>query len=171
MQINITRATIGDVAVLKDLCTTTFIDTYAEHNTEADMQEYLSRHFTTERLSAQLQEEDCFFYFAEYNGEKIGYIKLNTGVKQTEHAEMKALEIERIYVLKAYQGVKAGHALIEKAMAAGADIRAPYVWLGVWEKNSKAITFYERHGFVAFDTHIFVLGEDQQKDILMKKSV
>ena len=46
--------------------------------------------------------------------------------------------------------------------------QAHYVWLGVWEKNERAIAFYRKNGFVAFDTHIFKLGDDEQTDILMK---
>lgn len=43
--------------------------------------------------------------------------------------------------------------------------------LGVWEHNHRALRFYEKNGFIAFGTHIFQLGNDQQTDILMKKSV
>jgi len=43
------------------------------------------------------------------------------------------------------------------------------VWLGVWEENPRAIKFYKKNGFVEFDKHTFVLGEDEQTDILMKK--
>jgi len=46
--------------------------------------------------------------------------------------------------------------------------KVKYIWLGVWEKNQKAIDFYEKNGFVSFDKHIFVLGDDKQTDIMMK---
>jgi ribosomal protein S18 acetylase RimI-like enzyme len=45
------------------------------------------------------------------------------------------------------------------------------VWLGVWEKNLRAISFYEKNGFIAFDQHIFQLGDDRQTDIMMKKLI
>lgn len=48
------------------------------------------------------------------------------------------------------------------------DIKADYVWLGVWEENPRAISFYRKNSFVEFDKHIFVLGDDEQTDILMK---
>ena len=48
------------------------------------------------------------------------------------------------------------------------DRKADYVWLGVWEDNPRAISFYRKNGFVEFDKHIFVLGDDEQTDILMK---
>ncbi|WP_221405412.1 N-acetyltransferase [Flexibacter flexilis] len=43
-----------------------------------------------------------------------------------------------------------------------------YVWLGVWEQNAKAIRFYEKNSFVAFDKHIFILGDEAQTDIMMQ---
>ena len=45
------------------------------------------------------------------------------------------------------------------------------VWLGVWEHNPKAIEFYKRCGFEVFDKHIFVLGNDPQNDLLMRKQI
>ena len=48
---------------------------------------------------------------------------------------------------------------------------AEYVWLGVWEKNPRAIKFYEKNGFVPFDKHIFKLGNDKQTDIMMKLKI
>ena len=51
------------------------------------------------------------------------------------------------------------------------ELNAEYVWLGVWEENTRAIGFYERQGFVAFDKHIFRLGQDEQTDIMMKRPV
>ena len=43
-----------------------------------------------------------------------------------------------------------------------------YIWLSLWVKNLKAIRFYEKNGFVAFGTHLFKLGDDEQTDIMMK---
>jgi ribosomal protein S18 acetylase RimI-like enzyme len=53
-------------------------------------------------------------------------------------------------------------------MQVAKDINATHVWLGVWEKNPKAIRFYKKNGFVEFDKHIFKLGTDEQTDIMMK---
>jgi ribosomal protein S18 acetylase RimI-like enzyme len=48
-------------------------------------------------------------------------------------------------------------------------LHSAYVWLGVWEKNARAIRFYEKNGFVAFDKHLFKLGDEEQTDIMMKR--
>ena len=101
----------------------------------------------------------------------MGYLKLNTARAQTEPQAANALEIERIYVLGSYHGGGVGQALYHHAMSVAEDRKASYVWLGVWEHNHRALRFYEKNGFIAFGTHIFQLGNDQQTDILMQKSV
>jgi ribosomal protein S18 acetylase RimI-like enzyme len=45
------------------------------------------------------------------------------------------------------------------------------IWLGVWEKNHNAIGFYTKNGFITFDKHLFLLGDDQQTDLLMKLEI
>jgi ribosomal protein S18 acetylase RimI-like enzyme len=49
------------------------------------------------------------------------------------------------------------------------EVSAKYVWLGVWEENSRAINFYKKNGFIEFDKHIFKLGDAEQTDIMMRK--
>ncbi|MEP6931970.1 MAG: GNAT family N-acetyltransferase, partial [Flavobacterium sp.] len=96
------------------------------------------------------------------------YLKLNFGASQTELKDSKALEIERIYVPKEYHGQKVGQVLYEKAILVAKQKDVDYVWLGVWEENHRALSFYKKNGFVEFDKHIFRLGNDEQTDIMMK---
>ena len=98
----------------------------------------------------------------------MGYLKLNFGDSQTELKDQKALEIERIYVLKEFHGKKVGQLLFEKALKIAEEKKVDYVWLGVWEENLRAINFYKKNGFEEFDKHIFKLGNDEQTDIMMK---
>lgn len=72
-------------------------------------------------------------------------------------------------MVKEYHGKKVGQLLYEKAIQVGLALGASYVWLGVWEKNLRAISFYRKNGFVEFDKHIFRLGNDEQTDIMMKR--
>ncbi|MEY2586230.1 MAG: hypothetical protein RLY11_79 [Bacteroidota bacterium] len=74
-------------------------------------------------------------------------------------------------MLKAYQGRQIGQVLYEKALAVANELQVRYVWLGVWERNERAIQFYTKNGFVEFGQHIFTLGEDEQVDKLMKKNI
>lgn len=167
----ITSLTVSDVSILRGIARDTFIETFSEANKAEDMERYLTENFSEEQLARELSNPNSFFYVAEVNGHVVGYLKLNTARAQTEPQAADALEIERIYVLGSYHGGGVGQALYHHAMSVAEDRKASYVWLGVWEHNHRALRFYAKNGFIAFGTHIFQLGNDQQTDILMKKSV
>jgi diamine N-acetyltransferase len=166
--INIQRLSITDVEQLQLIGRQTFFETFSNGNTQQNMGKYLEEGFSTDKLSDELADQSSQFYFAELDNKVIGYLKLNFGSSQTELKAKKALEIERIYVLKEFQGKKVGQLLFDKAIQVANQKNAEYVWLGVWEENPKAIAFYKKNGFIEFDKHIFKLGDDLQTDIMMK---
>jgi ribosomal protein S18 acetylase RimI-like enzyme len=167
-QVHIKIVTIDDLTALQAIGRQTFIETFSESNSADNMAKYIETGFTIEKLSEELVQENAAFYFALEGEAIIGYLKLNWGSSQTELKDQKSLEIERIYVLKAYQGKKIGQLLYEQAIQIAKEKNANYIWLGVWEENHRAIQFYKKNGFVAFDKHIFQLGDDAQTDIMMK---
>ena len=166
--IHIIKVTTGDVDRLQQISRQTFYETFSAVNTAENMKKYLEEEFSVEKLTAECNNPESFFYFATLGGTIIGYLKLNVGRSQTEIKDDNAIEIERIYVLKEFHGKKVGQLLYEKAIQIAQQANAGYVWLGVWEKNMRAINFYTKNGFVPFDKHIFRLGNDVQTDIMMK---
>lgn len=169
--IEIKKVTSNDIQLLQEIGRKTFFETFAASNTQENMEKYLEEGFSQEKLTEELDNIYSAFYFAINSGSVVGYLKLNFGISQTELQDSSSLEIERIYVLQEYHGKKVGQALYEKAMHVAEDKKVNYVWLGGWEENPRAIRFYEKNGFVAFDKHIFKLGEDEQTDIMMKKNL
>lgn len=167
----IRNVNIQDIEKLKGIGKRTFTETFSSDNSEENITEYLDNGFSTEKLKTELIDKNAEFYFAELKGRVIGYLKVNSGQSQTEIKDKNYLEIERIYVLKEYHGKKVGQLLYEKAIKIAKSKNAEYVWLGVWEKNPRAIKFYEKNGFVPFDKHIFKLGNDKQTDIMMKLKI
>lgn len=159
---------IQDIEQLQAIGRQTFAETFAESNSAEDMAKYLEEAYAHDKLSAELADPNSEFYLASLEQEVIGYLKLNFGNAQTELKDNKALEIERIYVAKAFHGKKLGQLLYDKAIEVAKEKMVDYVWLGVWEENHRAIQFYTKNGFVAFDKHVFVLGNDAQTDIMMK---
>lgn len=166
--IQIEKATLEDTARLQEISRKTFKEAFAAVNTEQNMARYLEENLSFAKLSLELEDDNSAFYFASFDNKTIGYIKLNFGASQSDLRDPFATEIERIYILKAYQGKNIGQLLFEKALEIARKNCHQYIWLGVWEENKAAIRFYERNGFVAFDTHFFMLGNDEQTDILMK---
>jgi ribosomal protein S18 acetylase RimI-like enzyme len=167
--LEIVRAHMDDLEGLQAIGRATFRETFSVNNSEESMAKYLKEGFSSERLSTELNNPGSQFYLARIGKSVIGYLKLNTGQAQTELQEAEGLEIERIYVLKQHHGMKVGQVLYEKAIAVAREMNLGYVWLGVWEENPRAINFYSKNGFVAFDKHVFKLGDEEQTDIMMKK--
>lgn len=166
--IEIKKVTINDLDQLQKIGRQTFYETFASGNTEKNMNKYLDESFSVAKLTTELTDNNAEFYFAALDKNVIGYLKINFGQSQTELQDDKALEIERIYVLKEYHGKNIGQLLYNKALNIARQKNANYVWLGVWEENPRAINFYKKNGFVEFDKHIFKLGNDEQTDIMMK---
>ena len=161
----------SDINELLELSKQTFEETYARSNTKENMENYLSNNFSKEKLSEEINNPNSEFFFAKTKNKTIGYLKINSGDAQTDLKDSKSVEIERIYVLKEFHGMKAGQILLEKAIEIAKDFHADYIWLGVWERNNRAINFYTKNGFVQFGKHSFKLGDDEQMDILMKLSL
>lgn len=159
---------LNEIDQLQQIGRKTFDETFSEFNSKENLETYLNEGFSYEKLTAELTNIDSEFYFATLENEVIGYLKVNFGNSQTELKDDKALEIERIYVIKEFHGKKVGQLLYDKAIAIAKEKNAEYVWLGVWEKNLRALSFYRKNGFVEFDKHIFKLGDDEQTDLMLK---
>ncbi|WP_296684077.1 GNAT family N-acetyltransferase [Flavobacterium sp.] len=170
-RIEITKISLEQLVQLQEIGRLTFAETFSSTNSEENMKTYLEEGFSIEKLTAELQNPASEFYFATLNEVVIGYLKINFGQAQTEVQEGNSLEIERIYVLQDFHGKKVGQLLYEKAIQIAKNKKVAFVWLGVWEENHRAIQFYTKNGFVAFDQHIFRLGDDEQTDIMMKLKI
>ncbi|PKB15183.1 GNAT family N-acetyltransferase [Flavobacterium sp. 5] len=166
--IKIIKVTPNEISELQKISKQTFSETFASSNSEENMTQYLEEGLSIEKLTSELNDKNAEFYFATLDNAIIGYLKLNFGDSQTELKDDKALEIERIYVIKDFHGKKVGQILYDKAIELAKHQNADYVWLGVWEENQRAISFYKKNGFIEFDKHIFKLGDDEQTDIMMK---
>lgn len=164
----IRECTFNDIDKIRGIGQKTFKETYAGNNTEEDMKNYLEKNFSVSKIKEELQNPESKFFIVEAKDQELAYMKLNVGTAQTEQDYNNSLEVERIYVSKEYKNMHLASQLIKRAIAFGKDLDLDYIWLGVWENNTKAIGFYEKMGFQKFGSHVFVLGNDEQTDYLMK---
>ncbi|MDD2305219.1 MAG: GNAT family N-acetyltransferase [Prolixibacteraceae bacterium] len=169
--IEIERVTLAHIEQLQQIGRQTFIETFSEINTEENMTKYLDESFNISRLTTEIQNMNSEFYFALIDAKVVGYLKINRGDAQTELKNDNTLELERIYVLNEFHGKKVGQVLFNKAFQIAEQSKVDYLWLGVWEENHKALKFYSKNGFTAFNKHMFVLGDSIQTDIMMKLQI
>lgn len=171
MNLTIRECTMGDVLKLREISCQTFKDTFEPYNTETDMKAYLEHAYNIEKLSNELSNNDSVFYFV-YGDERLaGYLKVNEFNAQSDIKDSHALEIERIYISKEFQGKGVGSILMNKAIEIANNNAKSFIWLGVWENNEKALSFYKKNGFYKIGEHSFFMGDDEQTDFIMRKDL
>jgi|SRR5215203_4885970 len=176
MTIKIRPAAAGDAPALSRLGATTFRETFESENTREDMERYLAEAFTPERQAGEIADPAGTVLLAERCGESggaelVGYAHLISGPVPEAVRSPAPLEIKRIYVARAWQGRGVAQALMDAAIDAARGRGAQTLWLGVWERNPRAVAFYVKYGFARVGEHTFVLGADTQTDWLFTRPV
>ncbi|MBM7643411.1 GNAT family N-acetyltransferase [Streptococcus loxodontisalivarius] len=170
--ITLEKITAQDVSLLRDLAIETFTETFAHDNTAEQLQDYYASAYSLETMSAELEDPESLQFFVRVDGKVAGFLKVNWGQAQTEQELEDSFEIQRIYVLQAYQGLGLGKKLFEYALQLAQEKGFKWAWLGVWERNFKAQNFYAKYGFEKFAEHAFPVSEDKvDLDWLLKKSL
>lgn len=168
-EIKIREATIADAVLIADLSRQTFYDTFAAENTKADMDKFMSEMFTRDKLIEEVGTPGNTFLLAFQDDEAVGYARLREATDPMLLESGAAIEIARIYAVQKSIGKGVGSALMQQCIDIARQKEARVIWLGVFEKNVRAIAFYTKWGFEKFSEHVFMLGDDAQTDWLMKK--
>lgn len=171
MNLKLKKCALDDLDVLADISRQTFIDAFEKDNNPDDFKAYVDAAFCKPQIKTELLNPDSQFYFFFFNNQLAGYFKINENDSQAEPFGKDALELSRIYVLKPFQGKKLGTHILQEIISITKSMKKTWLWLGVWQLNTNAVRFYERHGFTKFDTHSFYIGNDRQTDWLMRLDV
>jgi len=169
--ITIRIAVANDAELIAELSRKTFYDSFAAYNTKEDMDMFMNEQFTKAALVQEVSAENNIFLLA-YNGDvPVGYVRLRENNIPPTLGTNRAIEIARIYAVQNSIGKGVGTAMMRKCVDIALEKDYHTIWLGVWEHNQRAIDFYIRWGFEKFAEHDFILGNDVQKDWLMKKMI
>ena len=147
MSIHLQKITKNNVQDLQEVSIQTFTETFKDNNSEKSLNDYLNTAYELTKLEKELENPHSEFYFAYFNNELAGYLKININDAQTKKMGENALEVERIYIKKSFKRRGIGRHLIETAEQLAKKYQKNLMWLGVWEYNPKAIAFYETLGF------------------------
>lgn len=171
MTIIIKKCTLEDSRKLQEISYETFNETFKHQNSPENINAYLERAFNLKQLEQELSNISSQFFFVYINNEVAGYLKVNTNEAQSEEMGDESLEIERIYIKNKFQKHGLGKYLLHKAMEIAMESNKKKIWLGVWEKNQNAIAFYKKMGFVQTGAHSFYMGDEEQMDFIMTKTL
>ena len=168
----IRRGEEGDAAVIAEFAARTFHDAFAADNRPEDMAAYMLIAFGLEQQRAELTDPGHTYLLAERDGRLAGYALVRADSETPECVELRpSVEVVRFYVDRPWHGQGVAAALMAACEAEARSRNARGMWLGVWERNHRAIGFYTKCGFRDVGSHEFVLGSDVQRDRVMERGI
>lgn len=171
MEVTLRKCGPADLEALRRIARETYDETFRSMNRPEVMDAYLEEAFAPARLAAELANPASEFWFLFLGGDLVGYLKVNDAPAQSDLNDPRTLEVERIYVRRAYKGKGLGTTLLRHAEALARARGKAAIWLGVWEKNAAAIAFYGTLGFRRTGGHSFRMGDELQSDLIMSREV
>lgn len=165
------RAVPADAASLARFAARAFSDTFATQNTPEDMAAYVDEAFGEAQQRAELTDPQCTVFLAERDGEIVGYVMLRDGPAPDCVPDTSTIEIARLYAGQRWIGAGIGALLMQRCLVEAAARGRRTIWLGVWERNVRAIGFYQRWHFSIVGSQPFQLGSDRQNDRVMTRRV
>jgi ribosomal protein S18 acetylase RimI-like enzyme len=161
------QATVDDADALARLAKSTFMEMFVAENSKADMDLHCKKHFSADIQRHEILDPNCATIVADLDDELVAFAQVRLySPKQGISAERPS-ELHRLYVSTKWHGKGVAHQTMSRALATAAHSGADYIWLGVWEHNPKAIAFYRKYGFKVVGEHVFKMGEDPQRDLVM----
>jgi diamine N-acetyltransferase len=168
MNWTIRRAAAADAASLSELAERTFRDAFSSLNTAENMDLHCAGAFSPAMQAAEIADPGALTLVAEADGALVAFAQLHLQAPAPACVPASsAVELHRIYVTQRLHGTGLAGALMAAVLDRAGRRAAAGVWLGVWEHNPRAIRFYQRHGFVEVGDHVFVVGTDPQRDLVM----
>lgn len=167
----IRRAVVGDAAALAALAERTFVEAFGTRNRPEDLALHCAASYGEAIQRGEIQNDALATFVAEGAGGLSGYLQLGWGTPPPDIVGARPVEIRRFYVDAPWHGRGLAQALMATALAFAAAREADPLWLGVWEENPRGIAFYRKCGFAVVGSHLFVVGSDPQRDLLMTRSV
>jgi ribosomal protein S18 acetylase RimI-like enzyme len=160
-------AKASDAASLAAIAERTFRETFAVDNSEEDINLHCARKFSVEIQSEEISDPQLTTLLAEVVGELVGFAQLRLAHATVCVKGDRPAELHRIYVSSEWHGRGVANDLMRAVYAAAARAGSDCIWLGVWERNLKAIAFYRKCGFSVVGDHSFMLGRDRQRDLIL----
>jgi diamine N-acetyltransferase len=169
--IRIRRAEEDDAPALAVLAEATFRAAFTESNTAANMEQHCAANYGPPLQLAEIQDPARETWVAELDSRLVAYVQLRFDAASPAISGERPVEIQRFYVDASHHGAGLAHQLMSHVLTRVDAAGSAALWLGVWERNARALTFYRKWGFEVVGKHTFRVGDDPQCDLLMRRDV
>ena len=166
----ISRGTLEDAAELAEFAARTFSEAFAEDNDPQDLQTHLDTTYGIEQQSAELADPNVTSILVRSGAALIAYAQVRRNPPPPCVTQDSPVELHRFYVDREAQGTGLALTLMHEVRRAAREFGGHHIWLGVWEKNPRAIAFYKKAGFVDVGSKFYIVGQDKQVDRVLVAS-
>ena len=166
-RIIIRKAAHDDIADLVEMAADAFRDTYGEIVAPQDMEDYVTTALTSEYFAPHVDDPSSSLLLAMAGERLVGYALLTRSVPPACVNKSSPVELARIYLRNEAIGKGYGASLMRAVQSEARRLRADAIWLGVYDRNTRAREFYRKWGFVDVGLQEFVLGENTYADPIM----
>ena len=169
--VQIRQAEVGDAAALADLQERTFRATFGADNNAADIDLHCRNTYSAVLQEAEIRNPALTTLVGEYEEQLVAFVQLHSALVPGDVGATPAVEIKRIYLDTAWHGRGLAQQLMDRSIGQARSLGATRIWLGVWEHNPRAISFYKKFGFSEAGEHIFMVGNDPQRDLILQRAL
>jgi diamine N-acetyltransferase len=169
--LQVRRGRASDAAALAAFAERTFAETFAAANRPEDIAAYLPTAYGTSLQAIELVDPDIATLIIDAGDALAAYAQVRRGEGPACVQGPAPVELWRFYVDSPFHGQGLAHKLMDAAHSAAFELGGRTLWLGVWERNERAIAFYTKAGFRTVGSHDFWVGSDRQTDNIMVTDV
>ena len=165
---NVVHADVSHAAIIASIGKKSFRTAF-EHvfKNRVDMLEYLEYTYDPVKLAKSLRKENNIYLLAYHGNEPAGFAKVKKHSLNDEIESGAQMELQKIYVLPAFQAMGIGSALMKEIKLIAKFLYPDYIWLDAHIGNEHAIRFYERHGFQKIGSDFLTIGSQSFEYLLM----
>jgi len=171
MLLTIRRAEIQDAATLSDFGRRVFHETFGPQNRAEHLAAYLDSAYTEARQRGEIEDPAVHTLLVEEDDRLVAFAQLREAPPPPSVPAGSPVELWRFYVDPHLHGRGVAATLMTAVEQRARALDARTLWLGVWEKNTRAQAFYRKHGFAVAGSQIFMLGGDAQRDLVMANTL
>ena len=156
-----------DAAELAAFAARAFEEAFGADNRPEDLRTHLMNAFGIPQQTRELLNPNMITLLAHQEGEIIAFAQIQRKDPPPCVTVPRTIELHRFYVDRCAHGKGVAQRLMREVQRTARSFSAEHLWLGVWERNPRAIAFYTKMGFADCGTTTFCVGPDRQTDRVM----
>lgn len=157
----------SDAESISALGRQTYSEFFGQVYQKSDLDQYLDRYFSVERVRTDLQNPEIDYRIAYTPSNMVGYAKIGPTSLPQEGPADHSLQLHRLYVRETRRGVGVGGILLSWAIDRAKERGAEKLYLGVWISSENAIKLYQSRGFIAQGEYMIEVGSTSDRELIM----